>query len=425
MKRHFLILAAVLSLMSLPALGQSYQQRPSEEPRAIIRPYHKLLNARQDNGESLYMAPIYNRVDSQEQTSFSFAKPFQWMTRQVLLRVESAPSAYEIFVNGKKIDTTGTAGICTEYNITKLTADGKNDIRLVPVLHFANRLCETSKGFGKIEIISQPTIRVRDIALKTYLNEQGDGVAEFGIAIKCDALNRKMAELDVTIRTDSAKVLTHIIRPITLEMRGEDTVRFSCIVPKESLWSPEVPHISTIEITNLIDNRPVEYICHKAGFRELRYDEDGNPVINGKSIRLRCEEYSPASGLDSHSKGYCNALIINRECGCDSVMTECDRRGILVLSRSAIRTKKLGDHIRRGGNPSNNPQYLDQYIIRNRENYYCSKTHPSLIGVMIADGKTNGYCIYETYLQMKRQIHDIPVIYQGAGKEWCTDRVKF
>ena len=93
-----------------------------------------------------------------------------------------------------------------------------------------------------------------------------------------------------------------------------------------------------------------------------------------------------------------------------------------VVVRAPIDTTMLGDHIRRGGNPSNDPVWNESYLWRNIHTLHSTKGNCAVIGYAIAKGKTSGINIYDTYLLMKHLSPNSLIIYEGAEGEWATDK---
>jgi beta-galactosidase len=120
--------------------------------------------------------------------------------------------------------------------------------------------------------------------------------------------------------------------------------------------------------------------------------------------------------------GY-NAIIITLDKGADSVIAECERRGIYVVVRTPIDTTTLGDTIRRGGNPSNDPEWSGLYLSFNDQALHLTKGYGAVVAYAIAKGKTTGVNIYDTYLYMKHFGEGRFVIYEGANGEWCSDKL--
>ena len=57
--------------------------------------------------------------------------------------------------------------------------------------------------------------------------------------------------------------------------------------------------------------------------------------------------------------------------------------------------------------------------------YHASKNHPSVVAFSIAEQSANGYCLYESYLAMKRLEQVRPVLYPSAAGEWNSDRLDY
>ena len=126
---------------------------------------------------------------------------------------------------------------------------------------------------------------------------------------------------------------------------------------------------------------------------------------------------------------YSNALkrafsffIITLDRNSAKVIEECAERGLYVVVRAPIDTTLLGDHIRRGGNPSNDPVWNESYLWRNIHTLHSTKSNCAVIGYAIAKGKTSGINIYDTYLLMKHLSPNSLIIYEGAEGEWATDK---
>ncbi|MBR5822193.1 MAG: hypothetical protein IKY51_05025, partial [Alistipes sp.] len=89
-----------------------------------------------------------------------------------------------------------------------------------------------------------------------------------------------------------------------------------------------------------------------------------------------------------------------------------------------INSSKAGESRKRGGNPSNDPKWRKEYVERTTQMINTTKRHPSVAAYYLADDSANGICLYESYLAAKR-ITDIPVFYDGGGKEWNSDNREY
>ena len=402
--------------------------RQVEPARARLVPYHNAAEALADNAStSRYVAKVEDVVTNKgEQTATfttHFAMPVTWLNRQVLLRVGYASAAYTVKVNGREVGFAPTGVMGAEFNITKASVEGRNEVVItLDKGLLANKLYESKElALEGVEVFSQPTIRMRDIAVKVTLNQQGDGIAEFAVPVKCDALNRKEARVHYALRLDGETLLTEGYREIALDMRREDTLRFACVVPAKALWSTKNPTLVQLDLESRIDNRISECVSRKVGLRqnELR---NGKLYINNEEVVPNLAEWDATKSLDEVQKLGYNGIVITLDRNAEKVIDECEKRGLYVVVRTPIDTTTLGDNIRRGGNPSNDLLWSESYIWRNTHALHATKGSCAVIGYEIAKGKTSGINIYDTYLLMKSLVPNYLVIYRGAKGEWATDK---
>ena len=429
MKRYSIL--AIILLAATTAVAQTnYDLTPRgiEPARTHITPYNNMMTAIKGNASlSPYMAIVEEPTRSEGGATATFtthyAMPVAWLNRQVILRVGYASSAYTLYVNGREVGFAPSGVMGAEFNITKASKEGRNEVSLVlDKSLIANKLYAPKELLVEnIEIFTQPTIRVRDIAVDVTLNEQGEGVAEFAIPVKCDALNRKEMRLHYALRLNDTTVVAEGYREMALDMRREDTLRFACVVPAKALWSAQNPTLLRLDLESRIDNRIAECVSHKVGLRQVAL-RNGKLLINNEIVAPNLAEWEAIKSLDEAKKLGYNGIIITLDRNAEKVIAECAARGIYVVVRTPIDTTLLGDDIRRGGNPSNNPQWSESYLWSNAHAYHSAKWSPAVIGHAIAKGKTSGVNIYDTYLMLKSLAPDHLVIYEGAKGEWATDK---
>lgn len=429
--RRFLILATIFSiiLVGISVAQSSYDltERSVEPARARLIPYHHATEAVQGNAAlSRFVAKVEEpeRKNEENTTIFTthFALPISWLNRQIVLRVGYASSAYTLRVNGREMGFAPTGVMGAEFNITKATKEGRNEISIVLDRSLlANKLYEPKDlTVESIEVFTQPTIRIRDIVANLRLNEQGDGIAEVVIPVKCDALNPKSTRIHYALRLNDTTLVAEGYRELTLDMRREDSLRFACIVPAKALWRADAPTQLRLDLENRIDNRIAECISRKVALRQLEL-RNKQLFINNEKIVPNFVEYDAVNSLDEVKKFGYNGIIITLDKGAYKVIEECERRGLYVVVRTPIDTTLLGDHIRREGNPSNNPVWSESYLWRNIHALNSTKGYGAVIGYAIARGKTSGVNIYDTYIALKSLLPHHLVIYEGAKGEWATD----
>lgn len=429
--KRFIFLATIFSIVfsTISVAQSSYDlsERSVEPARARLTPYHSIPEAAKgDRAMSRFVAVVeeFARKDEGGISTFTshFALPVSWLNRQVIVRIGYGSSAYTLYVNGREMGFAPTGVMGAEFNITKATKEGRNEISIVLDRSLpANKLYEPKElAVESIEVFSQPTIRIRDIVANLRLNEQGDGIAEIVIPVKCDALNPKSLRLHYALRLNDTTLVAEGYRELTLDMRHEDSLRFACIVPAKALWRADAPTQLRLDLESRIDNRIAECISHKVALRQLEL-RNKQLFINNEKIVPNLAEYEAIKSLDEVKKFGYNGVIITLDKGAYKVIEECERRGLYVVVRTPIDTTLLGDHIRREGNPSNNPVWSESYLWRNTHALNSTKGYGAVIGYAIAKGKTSGVNIYDTYTTLKSLLPHHLVIYEGAKGEWATD----
>ena len=352
----------------------------------------------------------------------SVAQSCLTLNRQVLIRIGYASTAYTLYVNGHEVGFVPSGVMGAEFNITKFSQEGRNEVLLMlDKSLLANKLYE-AKGMTVegIEVFSQPTIRIRDIAVNTTLNEQGEGVAEFAIPVKCDALNSKDCRIRYTLRLNDTTVVADGYREMALDMRREDTVRFACVVPNKAMWSASNPTLLRLDVESRIENRIVECVSSKVGLRDIALRK-GKLYINNENVVPNLVEWDEIKSVDKAKKKGYNGIVVTLDRNADKVIAECAEKGLYVIVRTPIDTTLLGEDIKRGGNPSNDPLWNESYLWRNLQTLHTTKCNCAIIGYEIAKGKTSGINIYDTYVLLKSLVPNYLIIYGGAAGEWATD----
>lgn len=432
--RFLTIVLSILCAASVSAQVQhSFEGDSAEgaEPvRGEVLPYNKTRVVAGGKDELAYIALPTDwsvaTVDGRTEYRSAFTMPLSWLNRQVIVRIGRASAAFEVAVNGKKAGYCPSGAVATEFNITKLAQKGRNEMTI--------SLCDDARvnaifsqkmraGLSDIKVVCQPTIRIRDIVCHTTLEEDGGASTEIGIIVKCDALNPKQARIEYALRLRDTIVVAEGYRDIALDMRREDTLRIRTRLPKEALWSAATPTLLRLELNNRIAGRIVESIGRNIGARATAV-KDNTLYINGEPTRLRLTEYSQFVDVNKALAAGFNGFTVPNGIAPDAFYNECDERGIYIVSASAIDATPFSGSIRRDGNPTNDPAWQDTFLSRNENNYLSVRSHPSVVGYIIGRGNTTGINIYESYLLMKRLEGNLPIIYEGAGDEWCSDKVR-
>lgn len=432
-------LLSILALFSsLCGIAQSYSDPACaavgrELPRDRTVAYPSREEAEAGSAQSAYLLPIteWEQSATPDGTRFTthFTVPFAWVNRQVLFRLSSASGAYSVQVNGKQVGYTQNGHLPAEFNLTKASHEGRNTLSITLPVDAAGAALESWNNnpeprLGSSFVVSQPTIRLRDLFVKT--RQAGDGyIAEVAMIVKSDALNPKTARIHYELRDTSDRTVKTGFQDITLSMRGEDTLRFVTGVPQEMLWSAESPTRYDLLIKTQIEGRNAEFLRFRPGFRTVAVDGQGILSLNGSPIALRAREASPdltAGQIERLKAEGINTLALLPGAVREGFYDDCDRIGIYVVAQAPLDTSAAGPSIRKGGNPSNQPVWRNAFIDRTQGAYLLARRHPSVLALSMARNSANGINLYESYLGLKAIEDALPIVYPGAAGQWNSDK---
>ncbi len=441
MKRFLSIIALVFAVGALSAQeydSPEYVSLGRELPRSKTLPYPTAEEAQALGSgavASKYLRPVtgWTRTEEPDATVFTskYVIPFVWLSRQAILYVDEASGAYEVIINGQKVGYAANAFTPAEFNITKASKEDVNTISIrILKDHWSRRMedfVETREPrVGETYVISQPTIRVRDVVHNTDVDLKSEYAnVEVGLIVKTESLNPKTARIHYELIAPDTTVVTQGYKDVTLGMRGEDTVKFMARIPYVLTWCADMPVRYRLNIKTQIEGRYAEYQSRMIGFRDIDINEEGDFMINGIKTELFYRDFDPLKVTEkdiiaARVLKY-NALRFKMGAVPQNVYRMCDSLGMYVIAQIPINTSKSGLSRRIGGNPSNDPKWKAAFLDRAETAYRTTCGQASVIGYVMAEESSNGINLYETYLRLKALERKRPILYIEAAGEWNSD----
>lgn len=427
--KHLFLFTAIFYLCG--AVGQSIVPFSVKEPsRGEIIAYPTSADADSlGTSRSRYLSPLEDWVQVGDSLNTTFTVPFAWANRDIILRVSSASADYSVIVNGRELAYNSNANVPTDFNLTKSVKEGRNTLSLKINSDSPMAKLESWKEgkqpvvVGEAYVMSQPTIRVRDLYIKsTYSGTEMNG--EVGIVVKTSSLNPKSAQIYYELTSPNNEMVAHGQPKITLEMRNQDTLRFVTTIPQDSQWDLDSAKLYTLKLKTKIEGRYAEYLQFKVGFRTVEMKERGRMAINGEMVALHIANVEPNISAEEIAKlkadGY-NTLKPKAGIIAKELYNICDTMGMYVIAPTPIDSSNGGKKIVLGGNITNDTTWNEEYINRAESSYHTTKGHPSVIAFSIADNSANGINLYESYLNIKSKDDPRPTIYLDSQGEWNND----
>lgn len=432
-------LFTTLTLLLLGGALRAQPYAPSfgrELPRGRMTVSSVPFNADDPELPNRYVGRIDEWTQDDNRFTARFTVPFAWVNRQIFLHVGHASADYEVRVNGRRAAYDNNGSSPAEYNLTKLVQEGANTLEIILSEPSATAQMESwreasAPSFGDVRLVSQPTMYIRDVLVKSWRPNAGDDflMAEVGIVVKTASLNPRSSRIHYELLAPDGRSLLTGHGDMTLDMRREDTLRFLARIPDTLQWSAARPLRWTLRLKSQHEGRFDEYIELRPGFRTVEIaggTADGRLLLNGKPVMLRGREVRPdipAEEIEAlRSQGY-NMLHLLPGPVPESFYDLCDSLGVYVIATAPVDTSKSGSSRRRGGNLSNDPSWQSAFFERADDSYHTAKRHPSVIAFSLGRRSENGINLYETYLRMKRLDESRPFVYPDAAGEWNSDRV--
>ena len=425
MKHNISLIVALWLMTVATAVAQPNEGATPHRTRLI--PYPTAQAAKEGSlAKNRYMQPIEEWLEVNGTLRGEFTYPFSWVERQIYIRIEGCREPYEVWINGKYKGQSQNGFAPMELNITKASKEDKNVVELrLKGNSQTNPIESFDRGtpHPKAYIISQPRVRVRDVAWRTTIEQSGVVNADFNVIMQNETLGAKSSELYYEIYLNDTLRLTGGRLNVALGMYGVDTMRFGAPIPDSMLWSREHPTRLSLQLKNRIAGRDVEFYNFALGMRQVEF-QNGSYTINKHTEHIDWYDLSPRTTIaemeEMLRKGI-EAVRFTAGYVSDELLDFCDANGIYVALTAPINSSGMGSSRKRGGNPSNNPAWREEYVERTQQMIHTTKRHPSVIAYFLADDSSNGICLYESYLAAKA-ITTTPIFYLDGGNEWNSDR---
>ena len=360
--------------------------------------------------------------------------PASWNDYNVYLHIENTFLAYDIAIDGKIIASSEDPYTPADFLISQYLKQGDNDIvillrgssywRIDEGIPFSAR-----KQFDGCYLFAQHRTAVYDYNATITQSDNGQLTLNMDIIVNNDFNFEETVSVGYDIYTPERKLVDYAVRDIVVPGRSRDTLKVKVNLGAESkyLWSAEKPSLYRTNLYIKRNGKPFEYLSVRIGAGSTTF-KDGIIYRNGEPIYIRSFKYNALKDrtacrkdiLELKKKGF-NTLI--PDCPQPQWFYEvCDDLGIYVIESAAINPTSNSDDRKIGGTPSNNPKFVDQYLLRVKSMYYRSCNHACIIAYSIGGEKAgNGYCMYKAYQWLKSVEKNRPIICNSADGEWNTD----
>ncbi|WP_168433048.1 DUF4982 domain-containing protein [Pontiella sulfatireligans] len=270
-----------------------------------------------------------------------FKVPEAWLSKAVTIDFDGIYENGEIWINGHSLGKRPYGYVPVWHEISGFLKAGKN----VVAVRADNSNQPNSRWYTGSGIYRKATLTV---ANKTH-------VAYHGVRIETKPEGANGCRLDVAVEVQHGvpgmalefSVAAQDGTVVATEIAAADGTA-SVLLKNPVRWSPETPHLYTLETRLKVAGKVVDEHMEIFGVRDFRMDPKEGLFLNGKSIKLKgvCLHHDAGSvGSAFYRPIWKRRLRLLKEAGCNAIRTShniaarelielCDEMGMIVLEEA-------------------------------------------------------------------------------------------
>ncbi len=334
-----------------------------------------------------------------------FSIPAEWMEKQIILHFGGVSSAFYLWINGEKVGYSQDSRLPAEFDISDYVYEGSNKLA-VEVYRWSDGSYLEDQDHWRMSgihrevfLMAQPKVAINDFFVRTRFNTsysnaklqvrprleniEGNDLSDYTLACQLyDAKGSAVLKQPLAIGADAIENEVYPQR---------DNVYFGIMeteIYKPFKWSAEKPYLYTLVLSLMDENGDlVEARSSKIGFRDIRINQDGELLINGKSVKLmgvNRHDHSAISGKTVSREEMRKDVELMKQYNINAVRTShypndpffydlCDTYGIYVIDEANIETHEVR------GLLTNDPSWQYAFTDRVIRMVERDKNHPGII----------------------------------------------
>lgn len=348
--------------------------------------------------------------------------------KPVYISFQGVETAFALWVNGNFIGYSEDSFTPSEFEITSSLIAGENKIA-VQVYKFSSGSWLEDQDFWRfsgifrdVYLYTIPQIHIRDLFVKTYLNED---LSKADLSILFDIQSNVSGKVKMELQNQSGNIIS------TLDLdSSSDTAHM--YIDRPYLWSSESPYLYTLYIyVYSEDNILLEIVKQKVGFRKFEI-QNSIMLLNGKRIvfnGVNRHEFNCKNGRCVTKEDMIWDIITMKQHNINAVRTShypnntlfyelCDEYGIYVIDETNLEShgtwQKLGKVVPDENTvPNDNPNWLKNVLDRANSMFERDKNHASILIWSCGNESYGGKNIYQMSQLFKQKDDTRLVHYEG------------
>lgn len=386
----------------------------------------------------------------------NFSIPTDWKGREVYINFDGVDSFFYLWINGRYVGFSKNSRNTASFNITRfLNPKGDNKVAAEVYRYSDGSFLESQDMFRlpgiirSVYLTSVPAIQIRDLAVRTTIPADADGLVANG-RVNVQASLRNLSEKTVknlSIRYDvypvelySDKTSPRCIAPVisgksTLPSGASEQVKTEFTIPSARLWSAEQPNRYVL-VAQLLDGKgkTIETVSTYFGVRQVEIrdtpadkDEFGLAgryfYINNRPVKLKGvnrHESDPATGHSLSHERMEREVMLMKRANLNHVRNShynddpywymlCDKYGIYLEDEANLESH---EYYYGEASLSHPVEWKAAHVARNMEMVHSHVNHPSIVIWSLGNEAGPGQNFTEAYNAIKAFDTSRPVQYE-------------
>ena len=363
---------------------------------------------------------------------------------RLILHFAGVQSACYVYLNGKEVGYSEGSMTPAEFDITEYVTEEKN-LLAIKVIRWSDASYLEDQDFWRLSGIYRNVFlyKLPETYLWDYQVETNLDAKYKNALLNVTGLIR--TEKDVQAGTPSLFVeLTDKERQLVFKEQAQLTpteggyrFNFSQQVQSPDLWSPETPHLYSLNF-KLESKNSSNWYGERIGFREVEI-KDAQVHLNGVSVYFKGvnrHEFDPVNGRCVTEESMIRDIKLMKQHNFNSVRTShypdqerwydlCDEYGLMVMDEANLESHYLWSH--KNQSPVLYPEWKEAIVNRGVSMFQSDKNHASILLWSLGNEAGNGpniQAMYDTIKVMDNS--NRPIHYEGKAMwkpmEWSNTK---
>ncbi|MEQ8838143.1 MAG: glycoside hydrolase family 2 TIM barrel-domain containing protein, partial [Lacipirellulaceae bacterium] len=307
-----------------------------------------------------------------------FEVPEGWENQSLILHFGGVSSAFYVWINGQEVGYSQGSRLAAEFVFTEFVRPGKNRLA-VQVFRWSDGsyledqdMWRLSGIHREVMLLAQPKISLNDWYVRTKFDEKHkNATLEIRPRVWVQGNTDQLAGWKLQAQLYDASGEAILSNPLEMPIEKiyrerwapRDVEKFALMeaeIKNPAKWSAETPHLYRLVFTvTAPDGNVAEARSQQIGFRDVRFSEQNELLINGKVVKLmgvNRHDHHPVRGKYLTREDMRKDVELLKQFNFNAVRTShypndphfyelCNQYGLYVMGEANIECHHLGSYI--------------------------------------------------------------------------------